>query len=51
MSHRRGLTADQIRELYPHLTPGQIYAALSYYADHQVEMDAAIARAVTAGEV
>jgi len=48
MSHGPRPSAEQIRELYPHLTPGQIYAALSFYADHRVEMDAAIARSVEA---
>jgi uncharacterized protein (DUF433 family) len=46
MSHRRGLSADQIRDLYPHLTTGQVYAALSYYADHQADLDAAIAHSL-----
>ena len=31
--------ADQIQRQHPHLTLGQIYAALGYYYDHQEEMD------------
>ena len=29
---------------YPHLTLGQIYAALAYYHDHQEVIDAAISQ-------
>jgi uncharacterized protein (DUF433 family) len=31
--------ADEIHRQHPHLTLGQIYSALAYYYDHQVEMD------------
>ena len=31
--------ADEIRRQHPHLSLGQIYAALAYYADHQEELD------------
>jgi uncharacterized protein (DUF433 family) len=31
--------ADEIRRQHPHLTLGQIHAALSYYYEHQVECD------------
>jgi len=34
--------ADEIQRQHPHLTLGQIYSALAYYYDHQVEMDKAI---------
>jgi uncharacterized protein (DUF433 family) len=40
----RGATAEQIREAFPHLSLAQIYAALSYYYDHQAEYDAQIRR-------
>lgn len=30
----------ELQEQLPHLTLGQIYAALGYYYDHKVEMDA-----------
>jgi uncharacterized protein (DUF433 family) len=31
--------ADEIQRQHPHLALGQIYAALSYYYDHQPELD------------
>ena len=31
--------ADEIRRQHPHLSLGQIYAALSYYHEHQAECD------------
>lgn len=37
--YRRGESVDEILEAWPHLTPGQIHAALSYYFDHQQEVD------------
>ena len=33
-------SAEQIVKEHPHLTLGQIYAALSYYYDHQRKFDA-----------
>lgn len=36
-------TPEQIREQYPRLSLGQVYAALAYYYDHQAEIDAQIA--------
>ena len=38
----RGWTPEQIAVEYPHLSLGQIHAALSYYNDHKVELDADI---------
>lgn len=35
--------ADEIRRQRPHLSLGQIYSALSYYYDHEEEMNRAIA--------
>src|SRR5438105_1834612 len=35
---------EEIHEQYPHLSLAQIYAALSYYYDHQAEVDADIER-------
>lgn len=33
---------QEIREGYPQLTLGQVYAALGYYYDHKLEIDAQI---------
>jgi len=40
--YRKGCTADEILEYYPHLDLAKIYDALSYYHDHRKEMDKAI---------
>src|SRR5262245_61999094 len=40
-----GAPAEQIQEAFPHLSLGQIYAALAYYYDHQEQIDAEIAEA------
>jgi len=42
-NHRRGLSVEDILHEFPHLTPAQVYDALSYYYDHRAEIDAAIA--------
>jgi uncharacterized protein (DUF433 family) len=42
-NHRRGLTMDEILKEFPHLTPAQIFDALSYYYDHQDDLDREIA--------
>jgi uncharacterized protein (DUF433 family) len=34
-----GETPEEILEKYPHLTLAQVYDALSYYYDHQEEID------------
>lgn len=31
--------ADEIHRQHPHLSLGQIYAALAYYSDHRAELD------------
>jgi uncharacterized protein (DUF433 family) len=36
--------AEEIQRQHPHLTLGQIYAALAYYHDHRETVDAAISR-------
>ena len=33
------MTVEQIKEAYPHLTMAQIYDALSYYHDHEAEIE------------
>jgi uncharacterized protein (DUF433 family) len=35
--------ADEIQREHPHLSLAQIYSALTYYYDHQPDMDRAIA--------
>jgi uncharacterized protein (DUF433 family) len=39
-----GSSPEEMHFQYPHLSLSQIYAALSYYHDHQTEMDAQIER-------
>ena len=41
-----GFSPEEIHFQYPDLSLSQIHAALSYYYDHQVEIDAEIARQV-----
>ena len=36
--------AEEIQRQHPHLTLGQIYAALAYYPDHREAVDAAISQ-------
>lgn len=38
-----GYTPEDLLVSYPHLTLAQIHAALTYYYDHQAEVDAEIA--------
>src|SRR5437867_7147294 len=40
----QGWDADEIHAQYPYLSLAQIHAALSYYYDHQEELDAEIER-------
>jgi uncharacterized protein (DUF433 family) len=35
---RHGLSPDEIAREYPHLTLGQVHAALAYYFDHRDEV-------------
>lgn len=37
--YKQGRTVDEILQNYPHLTPAQVHDALSYYFDHQSEID------------
>jgi uncharacterized protein (DUF433 family) len=41
--YKQGKDVDEILELYPHLTPAQVHDTLSYYHDHQEEMEKEIA--------
>lgn len=43
MDRRNGLSPEQIHEAYPYLSLSQVYAALSYYLDHEIELDGEIA--------
>jgi uncharacterized protein (DUF433 family) len=45
-----GYNAAQIVEQYPDLTPAQVHAALTYYYDHQDEMNAALMASYTQAE-
>jgi uncharacterized protein (DUF433 family) len=40
-----GMTPQQIQEAHPHLTLAQIHAALSYYYDHEAEIQAELREA------
>jgi len=40
--YQRGLTAEEILQDFPQLTPTQVYGALAYYFDHQDEIKAEI---------
>jgi len=37
--YKMGLSVEEIIEGLPHLTPAQVYEALSYYHDHQLEIE------------
>jgi uncharacterized protein (DUF433 family) len=39
-----GWSPEELHFQHPHLTLGQIYSALAYYADHQEELDKDIER-------
>lgn len=41
-----GWAAEEIHAAHPHLSLAQIHAALSYYHDHKVELDAHLQRQV-----
>ena len=41
--YKQGKDVDEILELYPELTPAQVHDALSYYHDHQEEMEKEVA--------
>jgi len=45
-----GYSAAQIVEQYLDLTPAQVHAALTYYYDHQAELDAALLASYTQAE-
>ena len=39
----RGWSAEEIVRQYPHLTPAEVHAALSYYHDHRDEIESELA--------
>ena len=41
--YKAGDTMDDILLSYPHLSPASVYDAISYYHDHQAEIEAEIA--------
>ncbi len=41
--YRRGLSVEEILREFPALKPAEIHDALSYYYDHQAELDQEIA--------
>jgi uncharacterized protein (DUF433 family) len=41
---------EKLKESYPHLSMGQIHAALSYYYDHQQQIDEEIQRGAAEAE-
>ena len=41
----QGMSADEIIRSLPHLTLGQVYGGLSYYHDHQQQIDDEIRQA------
>jgi uncharacterized protein (DUF433 family) len=43
MDKMNGLAPEQIQSAYPYLSLAQVYAALAYYYDHKLEIDAEIA--------
>jgi len=40
--YKQGMNLDEIMDTYPHLRPEQICAALTYYFEHQAEIEAEI---------
>jgi uncharacterized protein (DUF433 family) len=41
-NYRRGLSVDEILDQFPSLSPAEVYDALSYYHDHQAQIDVEI---------
>lgn len=41
---RQGISPETIPSHLPHLTPAQVFDALSYYSDHQSEINMCIER-------
>lgn len=43
INYKRGLTPDEILQAFPDLPPAAVYDALSYYFEHQEELEQDIA--------
>lgn len=43
--YQMGMTPDEILQTLPHLRLSQVHAALTYYFDHQKEIDRGLVRA------
>ena len=43
--YRQGQNAEDIAQIYPHLSLGQVYAALAYYHANRDEIDSVLATA------
>ena len=37
--YKKGFSAEEIADLYPHLTPAQVYTALAYYHANRTEIE------------
>ncbi len=42
-NHRRGLSVDEILDIFPWLRPEEVHDALSYYYDHRAQIEEEIA--------
>ena len=47
--YRRGLSVEEILREFPSLSPAEIHDALSYYYDHQAEIDQEITELTNLG--
>jgi uncharacterized protein (DUF433 family) len=50
MDQMNGYSPEEIHSHYPHLSMAQIHAALVYYYDHQIEVDAQITASLQVAE-
>jgi uncharacterized protein (DUF433 family) len=44
--YKAGMTVEEILRDYPHLAAAAVYDAISYYIDHQAEIEALIERTI-----
>jgi uncharacterized protein (DUF433 family) len=50
MDTMNGMSPRDIHDAYPHLSLAQIHAALAYYYDHQVDVDAQVQASIEFAE-